>query len=247
MTYTNIDSIVRSALMTQGVTIHYYLTFMHMALKCLREIHLHHLGAISSVELTVNQFREIQLPDNYIDWIKVGYKKARYVVPMGTNSSYNRLPRISDAGQQIAYDQLGGESTFDPYNAFYYSQYGEDLGKAYGLGEGTRLDVFKVIPERGVVQIGESVSPGDKIVLEYLAQQDFTSASTLVSPYAEEAIESYIAMKFAEVKGSRVADIEMLRRNYSNARRMLRASNNELTKEELIRLSRGSVKLSIKG
>lgn len=246
MIETTIDSIVRDSLASNGMTLHYYVQALQMALRCLRDINLNHHGAIGTVEITVDTNNTVKLPDAYIDYIKVGHRRGRYVVPMAQNSSYNRLPSVVNQAE-APYESYGVSGVYDPYSTSARSQYGEQLGRIYGMGDGTRTDVFKVIPERGMALIGEYISPGEVIVLEYIYQPDYANAMVFVPAYVEEAIKTYIAMSFARMYGRRLGEIERLNRDYQNAVRRLRSAKFTLTKEDLLGLERRNTKLSIKG
>jgi len=246
MTETTIDSIVRDSLASNGMTLHYYVQALQMALRCLRDINLNHHGAIGTVELVVDANNMVRLPDGYIDYIKIGHRRGRYVVPMAQNSSYNRLPSII-SGAEAPYESYGVSGVFDPYSTSARSAYGEQLGRIYGMGDGTRTDVFKVIPERGVALIGEYIAVGETIVLEYIYQPDYANAMAFVPAYAEESIKTYISMSFARMYGRRLGEIERLNRDYQNAVRRMRAATYALTKEDLLGLERRNIKLSIKG
>jgi len=246
MYQTTIDSIVRSALASNGLTMHYYVNVLHMALRCLREIQLLHSGAIMTAELTVDNNGEVKLPANYIDYVKVGHKRGRYVVPMGQNGSYARRPAIR-SNDQVAFDSYGISGIYDPYNSSYISQYGEQLGRLYGLGSGTRTDVFKVVPERNALLVGEHIGAGEVIVLEYIGQTQYASAGAFIPAYSEEVVESYITLQLAKMSGKRLGEVERLQRDYRNAERKMRAANFALTKEDLLNIERDNIKLSIKG
>jgi hypothetical protein len=225
---------------------HYYVNVLQMALRCLREIHLLHSGVIMTAELTVDDNGEIKLPANYIDYIKVGHKRGRYVVPMSQNVSYSRRPSIR-TNDQVPFDSYGISGIYDPYNSSYISQYGEQLGRLYGLGTGTKTDVFKVIPERNAMLIGEHIPAGETVVVEYIGQTQYASAGAFIPAYAEETVETYISLQLAKLSGKRIGEVERLQRDYRNAERKMRAANYALTKEDLLNIERDNIKMSIKG
>ncbi len=70
-----VDGIVRSSLMTLGLPIHYYVQFLHYALKCLnQELNMDTLPLIKTIEVTLDSNNELQIPRDFIDVIKLGRK-----------------------------------------------------------------------------------------------------------------------------------------------------------------------------
>lgn len=248
--YTPIDSIVRSSLMSHGLTLHYYVTFLHFSLQGLREIEYDTVGKVSTARLTVNANGEAALPPDYVDWIKVGFERNRHIIPMGNNDTWVRVANTDSTGNQIPWSSSSGSivssSTYDPFASYHISQYGEDLGRMYGIGNGSRNDIFQVLPERNVILIGNLFTEGDVIFMEYLSSSNYADTDALVHPYAESTIEAYIRWRYAEQKTTRLADVERAKREFYNQYRILRARMNDLSKEDLIRLSRDSIKQSIK-
>lgn len=248
--YTTIDSLVRASLMSHGLTIHYYVTFLHFALKGLREISFDTIGRIATAKLPVNEFREAALPPDYIDFVRIGWLRNRYLIPLGGNNSFMRPANIDTNGNQIAYPSSTGAvvsaATYDPFASYHISPYGEDLGRLFGLGGGSRNDIYQIIPERNVVSVGDMFSVGDYIYMDYLAAGNYADADALFHPYAEAALEAYIAFKYAEQRTTRLADVARAEKNWYNEHRILRARLNGLTKEDMLRISREHFKQSIK-
>jgi hypothetical protein len=248
--FTTIDSLVRAALMSHGLTMHYYVTFLHFALQGLREISFDTVGKIATVKLTVNSFKEAPLPPDYIDWVKVGWLRGRNLIPMGSNSTYVRAINTNSEGQQIAYPSGTGAviaaSTYDPFAQYHLSPYGEDLGRIYGLGGGSRNDIFQIVPERNIVLLGDMFDANDSIYMEYLAAGNYSDAEALFHPYAESTLEAFIRFRYAEQRTSRLADVARAEKDFYNQYRMLRARLNGLSKEDMLRLSRDHFKQSIK-
>jgi len=257
-----IDSVVRSALMTCRKPIHYYMPFLHHALRCTKELKLGILQITKSVRLTVDEYGEIDLPTDYVDWVRVGYERGPYVVPLGEKRTINRLAYLDGNGDQQRYpqpytntpDRAWGPQPYTntPDRAWgwwpsnHYNVYREHTGKFYGSNDSYRGDVFQIIIERGKVYVGREFDEGDTILLEYV-YFDSTSTQSLVSHYAGDCIEKYIVMKWLQhSKTSNQYEIELARRDYYNSYRKLISRMNPITKEMLLRLSRGNFKQSIK-
>lgn len=248
--YTTINSLVRSSLMSHGLTMHYYVTFLHFALQGLREISFDTVGKISTVKLVPNAFGEAPLPGDYIDYIRFGWLRNRYLIPLGSTRSFVRTANVSSGGLQTPYPSgtgaLVSASTFDPFASYHISPYGEDLGRLYGLGGGTRNDVIQLVEERNVVIFGDKFDSTDAVYMEYLAAGNYADADAVFHPYAESTLEAYIKYRYAEQRTSRLADVNRAQKDFYNQYRLLRARLNGLTKEDMIRQARESFRQSVK-
>lgn len=248
--FTPIDSVVRSSLMSHGLTIHYYVTFLHYALQGLRELEFDTIGKISSTKLTVDSNLECQLPPDFIDWIRVGWERNRHIIHLGTNSTWIRTANTDSSGNQIPYSNssttLVNSGMYDPFASYSISQYGEDYGRLYGLGNGSRSDIFQIVRERNVMLVGGLFSSGDSIYIDYLSSSNYADSDAFIHPYSEAAIEAYIRWKYAEQRTARLADVDRSRREFYNQYRLLRARMNDISKEDMLRLSRDGIKQSIK-
>lgn len=251
MRMVTIDSIVRGSLMTMQKPIHFYVQALHYALNGLRDINIHTFSAVQSAELTVDNFNSATLPGDFTDVIKVGWKKDRIIVPLGATDKYNRKPNL-DGTTEIPYQnqnvdvRFASNFTVDEW-AVYTGYYGESLGGNYGSGLGDRTDVYQIVPERNKILVGPSIRPGEIIYMEYISLSDFATADAMVHAYCADAINYFILYQFSmHDRVKRLGDQELMRREYYNAVRKMRASLNRLTKEDIIRLTRDNVSLSIK-
>jgi len=75
----NLDEIIRSALLTSGRPIHYYMQYLHYGLKAVREIGFDSPFKIKSTKLTVDANREVTIPNDYVDYIRVGWENGQFV------------------------------------------------------------------------------------------------------------------------------------------------------------------------
>lgn len=245
-----VDSVVRSSLLNEQLTIHYYVQFLHAALNGLRSMNLDVFGTVKTTRLIADNNREVELPAGYIDYIKIGYQRYGYVIPMAENKNYNSLPSLAGT-KQLPY-QIAASNTaaFSPYGFWdgYVNQYGEDMGRLYGTGGGTRVDEFKVLPSRNKIMLGAFIKIGDEIVLEYIGDTDFLNEDAIVHPYAVEALEAYIKYEYAKSRMSRknISEIEMCHRDFVNKQRIMRARKFAMTAEQWRRLDQDHTKQSPK-
>lgn len=248
MKTASIDSIVRNYLFDKELPIHYYVRCLNYALNCAQELSYDTLPTIKSAKLQINEFGEATIPDDYVDYIKVGVEFGQYIVPLIYRPSINRLPNLNDQDVQIPYPEEGSQEDFGLSEIWNYaisdsSGYGYSI---YGVGHGVESDVFNVIPERNVFQVYSGSTNGSYIHLQYLGFDETTATST-ISKYAESTIKAYINWQMAErVDRTPVSEKMRLSKAYYNQLRILRGRLNPLDKETILRIIRRNFKQSVK-
>ncbi len=234
-----IDSIVRSALATRRLPIHYYMEFLHYALKCVKELGYDSKAIINIkvVELTVDANLEVARPSDYVDVIRMGTKLGNFILELASTEKLNRL--------QSQYDALGAADGVD--NSDYLgdiNSHGEDLGGQYGRAS-TRLDSYQEIRERGVFTFPAGyLKEGDTVYLEYLST-GLGATTSFVHEYASEAVEAYIEMMHGKHRSSRL-EYQNARREFHNQRRITRARLSGTTIIDIKRALRKGIKQSVK-
>lgn len=247
MTFTSIDLIVRRVLLQKRLPIHYYLEFLTHATTCLREMSYDSLHIVNTVELVHNSYYAVELPCDFVDWTKVGIKQGQFVQPITQRDSINNLTNVNTQGQPILY---GGTNTVNmdfPFWPGYWmfqniDDLGENLGRLYGYNTGIANDGFKIIWQRGQMQLTESFD-NCTVVLEYISDGQTCDNATKVDPMVQGAVEAYINWK-----RSPNADIDRSPEGVSffNQWRKYRARKNGLTpwdiRQILYRNYKGSLK-----
>jgi hypothetical protein len=197
-----IDEIVRSALLTCGKSIHYYMEFLHYGLKGLKEINYDSPVKVKSVRLTVDSNNEITIPSDYVDYIRVGYEKGQYVVALTEREEFNRLMNLDSDGNQIPYPDVETDADLMYADSYYYSSHGNDKGEHIGRHFGHRSTYkasFMVIPERGKIMLDPAIK-AEEIVIDYITTGigTETNSRTTLPAYAAEAVERYILWRYNE-------------------------------------------------
>ena len=250
MKYDSLDKIVRRALLDTGCSIHWYFYFYHNAVECLRELNLDILRNVKAVLLPVDQnIFTAKLPCDYIDYVRIGYTFGQEIVPMSYKDSLNRLPNLNAQGQPIPWPNTqptDGTNQFPfalvdffSYGYYYwylnnYNSYGENLGGYYGY-TGTQSQSFKVIEERGIIQLDQN-SGVQTLYMEYISDGFDTqncTCSTLVSYYAIDAIKAYIQLRQAMFYTRNKQQIPLFQRNYDLAVRRLIARKNPISNDDI--------------
>lgn len=249
---TTIDEIVRTVLVEMQLPIHFYMRAASIGIRTVRDLNLGALPTVKAVRLTVDEFNEVDIPADLVDWIRLGQETEKRIRPLGNNENYNRLPNLDADDQQIAYGEssghtIGVHASFNHYTfGKSVSDYGEINGKMFGMGEPDRNDNFKFIVERGKIAVGKALKEGDVLYMEYVAynkDEFFSGISVIAAPYIEQSIR----YNFARYdRTGRLGDLDREKMNLDNARRRLNAQVNSINKEDLLRVFRKNFKQSIK-
>jgi len=251
MTTVTLDSIVMNFIMKRGYTIHRWMPFMVYATECLRTLSEDDLKVINTMLLPVGDYNEVELPDDYLDYVLVGVRAGQNVKPLVETSKLNPLINRSSDFSPIPYanseDNAGNQIYYGTLYPFYWNtvawnSYGEPTGRFFGLGAGSQDDVFSVFPERNQIQLTENLSCTE-IVLQYISDGMNSNAATQITPYAFETISAYIMWQMMEhTRTYSTAEAERARQLYIGERQILRARKSDLTKEVFTRIvQRGRV------
>lgn len=245
MTYITLDHIVRSALSQKNLSIHWYFQYLKLAADCLREFNYDILGTVQTKRIKVDENNVAKLPDDFIDYTKIGMEVSQFVRPLVQNQAINRLPKLDDDGNETTYTQkLDGIGTY--YGGMWYlnswNKYGEHVGGYFGYKQRTWRDGFKIIKERGIIQLTEGVCT-DFIVLEYISSGTNCDAACKINPFAQKAIESYV---FWKASPNRFNNFSPEAQQFFNDRRILVARVDHLSLDDIKRVMNQNKIASIK-
>jgi hypothetical protein len=250
MRFQTLDNIVRSALMQKSYPIHFYLQGLKSASDCLRELTFDSLRNINTIMLPVSATGTIDIPCDCVDMIKVGVPTGQYVKPLVKKDTINRLPDLNSSGQPINYPAPDNvDLTYIPFllQSDYFTDDYEPLGRFFGFSADWLTDGYKVIRERGIIQIDQSIAD-PSIYLEYISDGQSSDNATMIHPYAQKTIEAYIFWQFKEHSRSySPTERQLAQKEFESQRRTLRARLNGLTKDDYVRIVRTGYSATIKG
>lgn len=236
----------------------------NFALRGLRELGFDMLKVIRSLKLSVSDNNTVTLPDDYVDWSKVGVVGADGIVyVLGENKNINYSQKYSTESN-ITYDadgdglldreddktggSVGGGAVDDGFGSYIFRNYvyGNNQGQLYGMGGGRYQGNFRVNLDQNRIEIQSNSNVTD-LVIEYVADEA-RSSDPQVHVYAEEALISYIYYKIIERKAAvPMAEKSRARAEYYNERRKANARMKSFTKEEALRTIRKNYKQAPKG
>ena len=237
----------------------------NFALRGLREMGFDMLKVIRSLKLDVTNNTAV-LPDDYVDWTKVGVVGTDGVVyVLGENKNLNISQKYSKVGGNT-YDSDGdglldreddktatsgnanGDSVSEGFNSYLFRNYIYDgqKGGLYGIGGGHYEGEFRINMDQNRVEL-KSNSNFSQLVMEYVADEA-RSANPQVHVYAEEALNAYIYYRLIERKAAVPAnEKQRARSEYYNERRKANARMKSFTKEEALKTIRKNYKQAPKG
>ena len=243
------------------------------ALRGIREMGFDMSRKIRSLKLSVNTSNNtVELPDDYVDWSKVGVVGADgivYVLGENKNINYSQAYRdadgkvydsddASDSDGDGVFDRIddktptggGSPSSSDDLsqgmNSHVFRNYAYGAANAvYGVGGGHYYGQFRVNLDQNRIELGVGGGIGE-VVIEYVADQG-RSKNPSVHVYAEEALMAYMYYKIIERKASVPANEKArARQEYYNERRKANARLKSFTKEEALKTIRKNYRQSPK-
>ncbi len=208
-TYSTIDEIVRTALIADGEqSLHKYPAYLLFGLEALKDFYTDHAQDVKTVQLDMSALKQVYLPLDFVDWVKVGIVCGNRIKVMGTNDNMPILTQTDNCGNLKNYDNCGcGVNDFPDdlgsFGGFYFwgypgsfiNEYGEMIGGVYGLGGGyTDVGYFRLITNQGkqaFLQFDTHVRT-TKVYVEYISNGMDPKKETLVNSLAAKAIRFYI-------------------------------------------------------
>jgi hypothetical protein len=251
MIFATLDQIIRRTLLEKGYPIHWYAEYMFHASAAIRELSKDTLKIIRSARLPVNSYYAVDLPDDFVDDLAVTLPVGNLLQNVPKKDSITPL-RLHDtaSGAFVPYsdssDDSEGETVFGfvPSSQWFWNvnDFGEPTGRYFGAGGGANANGYKVFKERRQIQLTESFT-SDEIVLLYISSGQSADNATQVEWLAFSAIQAFINWK-----RSRNADIDQSPEGVSwyNQRRLLRANLNDMTTTDIKQILRKNYTASIK-
>lgn len=237
------------------------------ALRGIREMGFDLSKVVRSLKLSVNSTNNtVELPDDYVDWVKVGVIGGDGLVyVLGENKNINYSQSYADAssnpvGNAADAADADSDGLLDRVDAksgtgsgiaglgeYIFRNYVYDgvPGALYGLGGGQYAGEFRVNLGQNRIELKTNASHSE-VVIEYVADEA-RSPNPQIHVYLEEALIAYMYYKIIERK-STVPAVEKARarQEYYNERRKANARMKSFSKEEALKTIRKNYKQSPK-
>lgn len=248
MQYSTADQIVKSILMNKKYSIHWYVEVLKYLSDCVGELAMDDLKIVNSTWLNLTSYKAAPIPNDFLDYIRIGVPNGEYVKPMTQNEGYNRLNNYDPSGNKQPWPQVpnGGQDLtifgipFLTYYTTMYNSRGENVGGMYGYRTDGSPFTFEIIAERNEIQF-DSALECDKIVMDYLSDGRSASAASKIITYAENTIRDYVYWQLDEHNRS-VSDSRKQRlfNKYVGSRTVLRGRLNDLTTNDYLGIYRNT-------
>lgn len=236
----SIDTIVREELLNKGFPIHYYMPFLHYALKCLENLsHDFNFGPnVREVMITPESYDRVVIPDTAIDPIDVfglygGTRKSfKYNEALSmiynlegttkipyTEGGGSTMPEYNNAGSSMPLSKVEGSNNYP--TVFYPS---DNYQYEYNID----LENSEIVlnPGHGLTSVG----------LRYLASGVSTSTANLAHPYAVPCIISWIDWQHIKYGNYPQSMAALREQAFWNERRKLRSKMSPLSIDEITQI-----------
>ncbi len=237
--------------MNRRLTLHWYVPVLKLVSDCLRELAMDDLKICNSKLLVLNSYNAAPIPDDYMDYIRIGTRNGQYVKPMTQNDGYNRMYNYDQGGNPIPFPTTqSGDlelAVFGiPFLSYYVNSYnarGENVGGLYGYRTDGSPFTFDIIQERNEIQFDANLG-FEHAVMDYISDGRSSTAATKIITYAEATIEEYVYD--ALDRHSRPGAPQQMSPRYVGARTVLRGRLNDLTTDDYINIYRNTYNASPK-
>lgn len=232
MLWTNLDQVVNRRLLELRLPKHFYIEFLSHSATCLRELHIDVLKIINTVELPVNSYKAIDLPDDFMDDLGVSIPVGQLLHPIPKNDSITALRATDTNGNFVTYgdiDEVNQQTFFGFPQAWTWwwnmNDWGEPTGRWFGSDGSGKMNSYRLIKERRQIQLSETFT-SDTAVLTYISDGQRADNATQIDIQAWQTISSYIDWK---ISPNHANENSPEGRTFYNQRRRLVARLDDMT------------------
>jgi hypothetical protein len=253
--YKSLKDIVKRTLAEAGETsMTKYALFKSYGIDFLRDYYTM-IGGTQNVitrELPVDNLKRVELPDDYINYVKIGIRKGDHVMTFLRDEELSLYTDISDCGvnqpnrnSNPLPEEFYGNGYFGPWLfTNYVNSYGEHTGGLYGYGNGKIKNGFTI--DNGSIQLTSNID-AEVIYLEYVSSTMIYGEETYLPISAEEACKSYIRWKFElNQRQPKIGIVQLRQREYSNNVRIANRAVKPLTVEDITYAKRYALSMNVK-
>jgi hypothetical protein len=207
MVLATLDEITRRGLIESGLPIHYYLEYLTHGATCLRELSFDTLKIVNTIELPVNDYGAVDLPDDFVDDVSCGFYGNGILQKLPHQSSISPLRKYDPATAQFTHPRyptnvnttgsvnniyngnqlfLGGLGVYWLWNV---NDFGEPTGRFFGATGGTSIG-YKVIKERRQIQMSLGFER-KSVVLQYISSGQSVDTASQIDIQAIQTIRAW--------------------------------------------------------
>lgn len=236
MQFANLDMVVRRTLLERNLPIHFYSEILFHQSSAIRELNKDSLKIINTVNLPVNSYFAIDLPDDFQDDVAVCMPIGNLLQPIPKNNAITPLRVHDTSGNFVPYTDFAlknGESFLGfPISWSWFwnvSDWGEPTGRFFGSNGGAKKNGYAVFKERGQIQLNETFTAESAILL-YVSNGQSIDNATRVDWNAFKSIQAYSDWQRSP---NAAIDRSPEAMTWWNARRHFRANSDDLTTTDI--------------
>ncbi len=245
-----IDECINDYIDEAELSIHKYSKLWHLAYRGMTELGLDLFYTVKSVKLPVNANLTVNLPDDYLNYTKIGVLNAKgEIIPIIYNSKLTKYADLNPNRIQKTQDNTIVDLLLFNTPIWYNYWNGENYTALYGLPSGSPfVGTFKIDNENGIILLGERFGYG-YILLEYVSSPK-EGGEYRIPVQFKEALISYIRWKdvVSLPSGRRggLGDKAQRRHEYFNDRRLAQARYRPIYLEDAFEWSMEQTRLVVK-
>ena len=194
-----LDSLVREAIQEEGLTIHYYVDFLLHASQEAQRLSAHHKMSAKQVELTINDYNRVKIPDEAMSLISVSIRSGERLLPVPYDKNLNKLYNTDDQGNKIPFPDPSEEAddnfvVVNYLDDYFYDYHRYGAGGFFGL-EAPQDNYFNVDYENKEIVFSNDFTK-DSVVLTYAVDVITCTTCTLIRFEFWDVIRSYMVKMF---------------------------------------------------
>lgn len=163
---------------------------LQYAILGFEDLHYTTINSVKVAYLEMDELNRVKLPNDYIDYYKIGIGVGGQVWNLGLNNSII-IPKEYECGNDAREIFING-GVPDLTSGYYYTDHYSDggfVGGLFGIGGGFRESRYRIDTERRQILFDSPISRSE-IILEY--RSNGISAQTLIPREAVASIVSYV-------------------------------------------------------
>jgi hypothetical protein len=248
--WINIDEVINDYLDRSEQSIHKYWKMWHIAFDGMQQMGLDFFYTIRSVKLPVNPNRTVTLPDNYLQYSKIGVLNAvGEIIPMAYNNKLTKFADLSSQRLEKTQDNTIVDLLLFNTPIWYNYWNGDSYSALYGLPSGSPfIGSFKIDNANGIILLSENFGY-DYIILEFVASPEVGGVYYIPVQF-KMALLYFIAWQDIDflptTRRGNMGDKASRRKNYFNERRLGNARYRPIYLEEAVEWNMQSTRLAVK-
>ena len=221
-----------------------YARLLQIAISGLREMSYTMDTSKTTKVLPVNSNDTVDLPYDYIRYIRIGVCRNGKIVSLGLNPKICPMiyddcgnPEVPKGNKKTNLDKAFVDRNHMS-TSMYFNRRMEFTGGVYNARGGqNKLGEYKVIEDDGIIALQGFT--GDEVILEYYADIEKVEGKFLVHPYDTETLKDWIWWKY--IQNNKTVGTGVKReaeRMYYNSLRKSRSNHRRFNIQELMKFYR---------